>query len=157
MKPDEIDQLHNVCKTISQLKKQLIEKLPHFGSEALFIQNDEITTGQLDNKVEIKIHLIANKLLYFHDEEGHSIDLSEDGTHEKLQKILVKYNLKMPDTKIDKVSQEQLSLFRDYAIPANHILELFRMKLEGNFTLVHLWPDHFDFSVEWFTGKDDQR
>ena len=31
------------------------------------------------------------------------------------------------------------------------------MTLDGNFTLVHLWPHHFDFSVEWFTEKRDEQ
>jgi len=26
----------------------------------------------------------------------------------------------------------------------------------GSFTLVHLWPDGFDFSIEWFTEHKDE-
>jgi len=64
MKPEEIIDLHNLCKVVVQLKKQMIEELPHYGSEALYFKNDEITTGLLDNKIEIKINLRANKLHY---------------------------------------------------------------------------------------------
>ncbi len=63
----------------------------------------------------------------------------------------------MPETKLENVTHEQLSKFYDYAIKAKRTIELFRMRLEGNFTLVHLWPHHFDFSVEWFTGKKDEQ
>ena len=31
------------------------------------------------------------------------------------------------------------------------------MKLIGHFTQVHLWPDGFDFSIEWFTKKNDEQ
>jgi hypothetical protein len=27
----------------------------------------------------------------------------------------------------------------------------------GNYTLVHLWPEGFDFSMEWFTGKNEEQ
>ncbi len=60
MKPSEITQLQNLCKIIGELKSQLIEALPHFGHHALFFQNDEITTGQLNNKTEIKIHMLLD-------------------------------------------------------------------------------------------------
>ena len=31
------------------------------------------------------------------------------------------------------------------------------MTLRNKFTLVHLWPHHFDFSLEWFTGNNDEQ
>ena len=92
MDPKEIQQLQNVCKVIGELKSQLIEELPHFGHQALFFQNDEITTGQLNNKTEIKIHLLTGQLLFFHNEEGFYIDLIKDNISEKLQPIATKYN-----------------------------------------------------------------
>lgn len=157
MKPEEIEQLHNVCKAISELKTQLIEELPHYGNQALFMQNDEITTGQLNNKTEIKIHLLTGQLLFFHNETGHYIDLTKDNLAEKLKQILAKYDLKLPEISLENVSHSQLSTFYDYAIKAKRTIELFRMRLEGKFTLVHLWPDHLDFSIEWFTGKKDEQ
>ncbi len=157
MKPEEIIDLHNLCKIIVQLKKQMIEELPHYGSEALYFKNDEITTGLLDNKIEIKINLRANKLQYFNNERGSSIDLSTGNASQQLQQITSDHDLKFPDITVDKVHQNQSSLFLNYAIDAIRILELFRMELQGKFTLVHLWPDHFDFSVEWFTQKKDEQ
>ena len=157
MKPAEIEQLHNVCMAIGQLKSQLIEELPHYGHQALFMQNDEITTGQLNNKTEIKIHLLTGQLLYFHNEKGSYIDLIKDNIAEKLRHIATTNNLKMPEIKLENVTHSQLSKFYNYAIKAKRTIELFRMRLEGNFTLVHLWPHHFDFSVEWFTGKKDEQ
>jgi len=41
MNPSEIKQLQNVCMTVSELKSQLIEELPHFGHQALYFENDE--------------------------------------------------------------------------------------------------------------------
>ncbi len=52
------ENLQPICMVIGELKQQLIKELPHFGHHGLFFQNDEITTGQLDNKTEIKIHYI---------------------------------------------------------------------------------------------------
>lgn len=157
MNHTEIKQLHNVCKAIGELKSQQTEVLPHDGNQALYFENDEITTGLVNNKTEIKIHLLTGQLLYFHNEVGHFIDLTKDDIHEKLSIITKKYNLKMPEIKLDNVSHGQLSEFYSYAIKAKRTIELFRMTLNGNFTLVHLWPHHFDFSVEWFTGKKDEQ
>jgi len=157
MKPAEITDLHNLCKIIAQLKKQMIEELPHYGSEALYFKNDEITTGLLDNKIEIKINLRANKLQYFNNERGFSIDLNTGNASQQLQQITSDHDLKFPNITVDKVHQNQSSLFLNYAIDAIRILELFRMELGGKFTFVHLWPDHFDFSVEWFTQKKDEQ
>jgi len=157
MKPEEITDLRDLCKVVVQLKKQMIEELPHYGSEALYFKNDEITTGLLDNKIEIKINLRANKLQYFNNERGSSIDLNTGNASQQLQQITSDHDLKFSDITVDKVHQNQSSLFLDYAIDAARILELFRMELQGKFTLVHLWPDHFDFSIEWFTQNKDEQ
>ena len=61
-----------------KLKQQLIEELPQFGHHRLYFQNDKITTGQLNNKTEIKINLLTGQLLYFHNEKYHFIDLKND-------------------------------------------------------------------------------
>ena len=63
MTPSEIEQLHNVCMAIGELKSQLIKELPHFGHQALYFENDEITTGLLNNKTEIKIHSFFSILI----------------------------------------------------------------------------------------------
>ncbi|HEX2305333.1 MAG TPA: hypothetical protein VHH33_03505 [Nitrososphaeraceae archaeon] len=59
---DKIKELQKVCKIVSKLKSQLIEELPHYGHNALFLKNDEITTGLLNNMSEIKIHLLTGQL-----------------------------------------------------------------------------------------------
>jgi hypothetical protein len=139
---------------ISEIKQQLItDELPHYGKQALYFQNNEITTGQINNKIEIKIHLSTGQLLYFNDENGNYIDLFTDDIAEKLTKIAEKYGLKGPEGKLENLDFEKISSFQDYAIPAIKVLELFRMTLRGKFTWIHLWPHHFDFSVEWFTGN----
>jgi hypothetical protein len=51
------------------------------------------------------------------------------------------------------ISSEELSMYYPFAVKARRCLELFRMKLIGHFTLLHLWPEGFDFSIEWFTDK----
>ena len=142
---------------ISELKSQLIEELPHFGHQSLFFENDEITTGQLNNKTEIKINLLTGQLLYFHNEEGHLIDITKTTFQEEFSKIVTKFNLKMPEIQLEAVGHSQLSEYYSYAVIAKRTIEHFRMTLEGNYTLVHLWPHHFDFSVEWFTGKKDEQ
>jgi hypothetical protein len=157
MNPEDIEQLHNACIAIGELKSQQIEELPHYANQGLFFQNDEITTGLLNNKTEIKIHLLTGQLLFFHNETGHFIDLIKDNVEEKLSKIIEKYNLKMPTVNLDNVSHKQLSEFYSFAIKAKRTIELFRMTLDGSFTQAHLWPDDLDFSVEWFTGKRNEQ
>lgn len=157
MHPNEIEQLRNVCRAIGELKAQIIDPLPHEGHNGLFFQNDEITTGQLDNKTEIKIHLLTGQLLFFSDEKGHYIDLTKDDVSHKLKVLTSNYKLKIPKPKLENISHAQFSKFYEFAIKAKRTIELFRMRLEGSFSLVHLWPHHFDFSVEWFAGKKNQQ
>src|SRR5215510_12295268 len=90
---DKIKDLQKVCKIISKLKSQLIEELPHFGHNALFLKNDEITTGLLNNITEIKINLITGELLYFHNEQGHIVNLTRHELIEKLKGTVSMYVL----------------------------------------------------------------
>jgi hypothetical protein len=152
---ERISGLRAVCKIISQIKSQMIEELPHFGHDSLFFQNDEITTGLLNNKTEVKIHLLTGELLYFHDEAGHFVDLTSDGFNEKLESILTKYGLNMPKVSSSTLQQENLIEYRPFAKKVNQSLELFRMRLRDHFTQVHLWPDGFDFSVESFINESN--
>lgn len=154
---EKISGLRKVCKTISQIKSQLIEELPHYGQDALFFQNDEITTGLLNNKTEVKINLLTGELIYFHNESGHFVDLTCDGFYEKVESIVTKYGLNIPKMSSLKLQQDNLVEFIPFAEKVNKSLELFRMKLRNHFTLVHLWPDGFDFSIESFiNGSNGQ-
>jgi len=151
------ENIHPICMIMGELKQQLIKELPHFGHHSLFFQNDEITTGQLNNETEIKINLLTGQLLYFHNEKGHFIDLKKDDIFRKLKEITSKENLKLSSESLKNVNEQELQSYHNFAVKAKQLLELFRMNLRGNFTLVHLWPHHFDFSLEWFTGiKDEQ-
>lgn len=151
---ERISGLQTVCKIISQIKSQLIEELPHYGHDSLFFQNDEITTGLLNNKTEVKIHLLTGELLYFHKEIGHFVDLTRDGFYERLESIVTKYGLNMPKVPSLTLRQECLFEYITFAKRVNKSLELFRMKLRDHFTQVHLWPHGFDFSVESFINGD---
>ena len=149
--------LQPVCMVLGEIKQQLIEELPHFGHHGLFFQNDEITTGQLDNKTEIKINLLTGQLLYFHNEKGSFIDLKNDDILEKLKSITSEQNLKISAEPLKNTNEKELHEYHDFAVKAKQLMELFRMTLRNNFTLVHLWPHHFDFSLEWFTGGKDEQ
>ena len=59
-----LQSLQKVCLAISDIKQQLVEELPHYGNQSLYFQNDEITTGLINNKTEIKIHLANMLILY---------------------------------------------------------------------------------------------
>jgi hypothetical protein len=61
----------------------------------------------------------------------------------------------IPDLR--NLSTVDLAAYLAFAAKANRSLELFSMKLTGQFTQVHLWPHGFDFSIEWFTGKNDEQ
>ena len=154
---DKITELRTACKIISQLKSQLIEQLPHYGHDALFLQNDEITTGLLNNKTEIKIHLLTGELLYFDTENGHIVDLTRDKFDEKLESIVTEYGLDMPKMSSFTFRHKYLFEYIPFAKKVNKSLELFRMKLRDHFTQVHLWPDGFDFSVEAFMMKNNEQ
>jgi hypothetical protein len=155
---DKIKDLQNVCKIVSKLKSQLIEELPHYGHDALFLKNDEITTGLLNNMTEIKINLLTAQLLYFHNEQEYRVELTRDEIIERLQDIVTGNGLKIPRTlRLTNLNTEDLFDYLAFATKANRSLELFRMKLIGHFTQVHLWPDGFDFSVEWFTKNNDEQ
>lgn len=160
-----ITNLHNSSKLLGRWKTQLIdEELPHYGHNALFLQNDEITTGLINNKTEIKIHLLTGQLSYFHNEQGLIIDLKSPVNTESspsMRTTLTQFllhdgfkRLELPsEIDLEFVSSEEFSSYYAFAAKARRCLELFRMKLEGHFTLLHLWPEGFDFSVEWFTTK----
>lgn len=151
------ENIHPICMVVGELKQQLIEELPHFGHHGLFFQNDEITTGQLNNRTEIKINLLTGQLLYFHNEKGYFIDLKRDNILEKLKEITSKQNLKLSEEPLKNVNEKELLGYHDFAVKVKRVFELVRMNLRDNFTLIHLWPHHFDFSLEWFTGNKDEQ
>ncbi|MCH9042461.1 MAG: hypothetical protein IIB80_09950 [Thaumarchaeota archaeon] len=153
----KIKNLHEICMTIGEIKQQLVEELPHYGHHSLFLQNDEITTGQLDNKTEIKINLLTGQLLYFENERGFFIDLKNDNVLEKLKSVTSSKNLNISAESLNNTTEQELTGYHDFAKKAIQILELFRMNLRDNFTLIHLWPHHFDFSLEWYTGSKDEQ
>jgi len=76
--------------------------------------------------------------------------LTCDGFYEKIESIVTKYGLKMPKVSSLRLQQENLFEFIPFAKKVNKSLELFRMRLRDHFTQVHLWPDGFDFSIEYF-------
>jgi len=149
--------LQKICMEISKIKQQLVDELPHYGNQALYFQNNEITIVLIDNKIEIKIHLSTGQLLYFDNEVGYFVNLLHDNISENLISITEKSGLKGPEVKLENLDFEEIPSFLDYAVCATTLLELFRMGLKNNFTLVHLWPHHFDFSLEWFTGNADEQ
>lgn len=155
---DKIEDLQSVCKIISKFKSQLIGELPHYAHDALFLKNDEITTGLLNNITEIKIHLITGQLIFFHNEQGYIVDLTRDNIIEGLESIVTRFDINMPHTThLSNLHTEDLTYYLAFATKVNRSLELFRTKLKGYFTQVHLWPHGFDFSVEWFTKKNDEQ
>ncbi len=155
---DKINDLKRVCKIISKLKSQLIDELPHYGHDALFLKNDEITTGLLNNITEIKINLVTGELLYFHNEQGHIVDLTRHELIEMLKGTVSLYGLNIPQIAgLTNLNIADLSDYLAFAKKVNRSLELFIMKLTGHFTQVHLWPDGFDYSVEWFTDKKEEQ
>ncbi|MDH3657106.1 MAG: hypothetical protein OEM77_03115 [Nitrosopumilus sp.] len=153
----EIKNLHEICMTIGEIKQQLVEELPHYGHHGLFLQNDEITTGLLNNKDEVKINLLSGQLLYFENERGSFIDLKNDDVLEKLKFITSSKKIKISTDFLNNTTEQELMRYHDFAKKALQMLELFRMNLRDNFTLIHLWPHHFDFSLEWFTGNQDEQ
>ena len=153
-----VKKLQNICVEISKLKQQLVEELPHYSNQALYFQNNEITTGIINDRTEIKIHLVSGQILYFSEEKGDFIDLEKDNISEKLQSIAKDHKLEVSDSKLENPRSDEMKSFLQHAESAVKILENFRMKMKAeNFTMVHLWPHHFDFSVEWFSGNKEEQ
>ncbi|MGH1520807.1 MAG: hypothetical protein ACRBB2_00275 [Nitrosopumilus sp.] len=75
---------------ISKIKQQLVDELLHYGNQVLYFQNNEITTGLIDNKIEIKIHLSTGQLLYFDNEVGYFVNLLHYNISENLISIAEK-------------------------------------------------------------------
>ena len=110
----KIKNLHEICMTIGEIKQQLVEELPHYGHHGLFLQNDEITTGLLDNKIEIKINLLTGQLLYFENERGFFIDLKNDNVLEKLKSITASKNLKISAESLNNTTEQELAGYHDF-------------------------------------------
>ena len=73
---NKIIPLRNICRVIAKIKSQQIEPLPHFGHEALFYQNNAVTTGLMSNNKESKIDLFSGLFLYYDNEDTIQIDLT---------------------------------------------------------------------------------
>ncbi len=153
--PLRITELQQICRVIGRIKESCIEELPHSGHQSLYFSNDEITTGILNNKMEIKIHLTTGRLLFFDDEVGHYVDVLSDSISDSIKGILQKTGIDVEVGSLENPRREDLDMYRFFAAHAKKVLEIVRMGLQGRFTQVHLWPHHFDFSVEWFTGGPD--
>ena len=152
---DKIRDLQNICRVVSNLKSQLIEELPHYGHDTLFLKNNEITTGLLNNVTEIKLNLVTGGLLYLHSEQGHFIDLIRDKINEQLEAIVTRYGLNIPQTpRLTNLSTEDLSDYLAFARKANRQLRTIQNEINWNTSLRCIYgPDGFDFSVEWFTRE----
>lgn len=155
---ETIIQLRNICKILANIKANHIAKLPHYGHESLFFQNNGITTGLINNAIEIKIDFFSGLLIYYNNEYTQIIDLTEKNIDVNFRSLFSKLLSNMLKTdNLERLKLEDLKVYFDFISKANLSLELFRSKLKGNFTLVHLWPDGFDLSVEWFTGINEQQ
>ena len=73
---NKIIPLRNICRVIVKIKSQQLEHLPHYGHEALFFQNNAITTGLIDNTKEAKIDLFSGFFLYYNNEDTIQINLT---------------------------------------------------------------------------------
>ncbi len=151
-RPLRTAELQQICRVIARIKECQIEELPHFGHQSLYFSGDEITTGILNNRAEIKIHLAAGRLLFFDNEVGHFVDVLGGDISGSIRDVLQRTGVDVEVGPLENPRQEDLDLYRFFAAHAKKILEIIRMGLEGRFTQVHLWPHHFDLSVEWFVG-----
>lgn len=107
----------------------------------------------MNNTTEIKINLVTGDL-YFHNEKGYIVYLTREDIYDRLKDIGIKYNINIPQiSSLTNLNTTDLDDYLAFATKANRSLELFRMKLIGHFTQVHLWPDGFDFSIEWLRIK----
>lgn len=154
---ETVIQLRKICRLIANVKAQQIPYLPHYGHESLFFQNNGITTGLINNNKEIKIDLFNGLLLYYDNESTQIIDLTDKNIYLKFRQLFSHPLEMLQIDNLERLKLEDLEDYFGFISKTNLSLEVFRSKLKGNFTLVHLWPDGFDLSVEWFTGIEDQQ
>lgn len=151
--PLEFSRLQDICQAVVKIKKHLTGQMPHDGHDSLYFCNDEITTGLLNNKIQIKIHLGAGKMAYHDGQNGAHIDIIHEDISEKLAQIIADDTIpEIP--KLENPVQEDMDTYRFFAAQSVKILGIFETGLENGFAPVRLWPHHFDFSVEWYAGKD---
>ena len=153
---NKIIPLRNICRVIAKIKSQQIEPLPHFGHEALFYQNNAVTTGLMNNNKESKIDLFSGLFLYYDNEYTIQIDLTSKNIQYINDFFTNNFGIAI-DQEIVSLDIKELQNYFNFVSKANLSLEIFRMRLTGKFTLVHLWPHGFDLSVEWFTGLEAQQ
>ncbi|MDX1372002.1 MAG: hypothetical protein R3321_06005, partial [Nitrososphaeraceae archaeon] len=135
---ETVVQLRKICRIIANVKAQQIPKLPHYGHESIFFQNSGITTGLINNNKEIKIDLFNGLLLYYDNEYTQTIDLTDGNIYLNLRQLF-SHSLEMLQIdNLEILKLEDLKDYFDFISKANLSLEIFRSKLNGNFTLVHL-------------------
>lgn len=153
---NKIIPLRNICRVIAKIKSQQIESLPHFGHEALFFQNNAVTTGLMNNTKELKIDLFSGLFLSYNNEDTIQIDLTSKNIQDIYDFFTNNFGLSISQ-EITNLDSQELQNHYYFMSKANLSLEIFRMGLGGKFTLVHLWPHGFDLSVEYFTGIPNQQ
>lgn len=145
--------LHIAVKFLKEIRAEILGPLPHYGNYGLFLKNNEITTGLMNNKVEIKINLLNGIFQLYETEDGVSVDLTDNSSPKQILNLLKNKNYKIPKFELQFVPIEEMSRYLEFAKPAVQYLELLRMRLKGKYSQVYLWGHNFDFDLVWFTGS----
>lgn len=145
--------LHLAVKFLKELRIQMVGGLPHYGNYGLFFRNDEITTGLMNNKKEIKINLLDGSFHYYDTENGNTFDITKPESPKTIHEFLQNLGFETSKLKLNSISLDQLHRYREFSILTNRYLELMRMRLKGQYTQVYLWGHNFDFDLVWFTGS----
>ncbi len=153
MKTINAPKLHIAVKFLKEIRAEVLGPLPHYGNYGLFLKNNEITTGLMNNKVEIKINLLDGSFHFFDTEDGVSVDFIKSNSPKHILNLLNNKNFKIPKFELQSVPRDEMSRFLEFAKPTVQYLELFRMRLKGKYTQVYLWGHNFDFDLVWFTGS----
>jgi len=142
------ENLHQVAKYLRHIKIQLIGDLPHEGQHSLFWFNNCMTTGLLNNQIEVKVDL-NHRVFHYHDGEfGHTVRLNQTDTNQNIRAILDEMGLVHPDFGFPNITREEFTIFPQFMNKVFSVLEGYRYSLTGEFTpTARYWPHNFDMDV----------
>lgn len=149
--------LKSAVQFLKELRIQLVGDLPHYGNYGLFFNNNEITTGLMNNQTEIKINLLDGSFHYYEIEFGTTIDITQPDSQQQICNLIQQRGLEIPEIDFKSVPMDQLHRYREFSVIANRYLELVRMKLKGQYSHVYLWGHNFDFDLVWYSSKGEDQ
>ncbi|MCH8906946.1 MAG: hypothetical protein IH840_07635 [Candidatus Heimdallarchaeota archaeon] len=150
--------LHQLVKILKDIKVKLTPELPNYANYGLFYSNHEISTGLINDSIEMKINLEVGKFHYYDAKlvTGGPFDLTISDFDRDFRQFLSEMDLELSFDRLNPITLEEMKRFSSFAFEAKRVLEQFRLTLEGKYSQVYLWGHNFDFDCVWY-GDDGKQ